>query len=69
MTLNSSLLLDSVKLYVADYMKKFDASHDFQHVLRVHSKALALFEKEQDNYPSMKKEVVELAAFMHDIVS
>ena len=42
---------------------QFDASHDFEHVLRVEQNALAI----ADSYEDVDTETLQLAIYLHDV--
>ena len=64
-------LLNRVESFVKSYMSqpRFDASHDYAHVLRVVNLAKHILEIEQNLYPSVRYEpmIVQLAALLHDV--
>ncbi|KAF2755526.1 hypothetical protein EJ05DRAFT_502982 [Pseudovirgaria hyperparasitica] len=66
---NTLELFKSVKGYVKTYMAKFDASHDFNHILRVLALANRIYTTEITNYPQAQYDpsAVFLAALLHDI--
>ncbi len=61
-------ILDQVYLFVQNFFKdpKFDASHDFEHVLRVTKNALVIFDDEKNN-ASFDPFIVLLGALLHDV--
>lgn len=65
----SSDLYRNVYAYVQDYMKRYDASHDFQHVLRVLALAKRLLAAEQAANPDRRihRPAVILGALLHDV--
>ena len=58
-------IIENTELYVADYMSKYDISHDFNHVIRVKNMATTIAISEDmfsnDIY------IIQLGALMHDI--
>ena len=64
-------LLNRVQIFVQDYMSqpRFDASHDYSHVLRVVNLARHILRVELAENPHVRYEqmLVELAALMHDV--
>ncbi|KAI8912557.1 hypothetical protein EDD86DRAFT_113154 [Gorgonomyces haynaldii] len=59
----SFLLMDHVKQKVAEIMKRYDASHDLEHVKRVVSLGHIIYDQE----PHGDRETVELACWLHDV--
>lgn len=55
--------------YVEEYMSRYDASHDFNHILRVLALAKHILAKEIEANPWKKfhKQTVILAALLHDV--
>lgn len=64
-------LLNRVQIFVQDYMPqpRFDASHDYSHVLRVVNLSRHILRAELIESPHMRYDqmVVELAALLHDV--
>lgn len=64
-------LLNRVQIFAQDYMSqpRFDASHDYSHVLRVVNLSRHILRVELVENPHMRYDqiVVELAALMHDV--
>lgn len=60
-------LIDKVKAYVEVYMNNFDASHDFQHILRVVGLAHLLASKMPSTSPALDRTTITLAALLHDV--
>ncbi|MCJ1367657.1 hypothetical protein MMC16_006791 [Acarospora aff. strigata] len=62
-------LIEDVKNYVKDYMSHFDASHDYQHIVRV--LALAQHIEREETMASTRvpydRAVIILAALLHDV--
>ncbi|KAG5801247.1 hypothetical protein H9Q74_012521 [Fusarium xylarioides] len=56
-------LIGKVTKYVEEYMSKYDASHDFNHIKRV----LRLSQHIQSHTPSTRQDLVTLAALLHDV--
>ncbi|KAK5987076.1 hypothetical protein PT974_11194 [Cladobotryum mycophilum] len=52
-----------VTAYVEDFMSHYDPSHDFNHIRRVLHNALAI----QAQTPGTNREIVRLAALLHDV--
>lgn len=65
----SSDIYRAVYAYVQQYMSRFDASHDFQHVLRVLAMAKYILAEELEKNPwkKLRKQAVILAALLHDV--
>lgn len=57
-------LINKVSSYVADYMSRFDASHDYEHILRVYYLARMIATREAYHY---NLHVIELASLLHDV--
>ncbi|RBR00986.1 hypothetical protein FVER53590_02857 [Fusarium verticillioides] len=57
------VLIGKVTNYVEEYMSKYDASHDFNHIKRV----LRLSQHIQSRTPSTRQDLVTLAALLHDV--
>ena len=62
-------LLEEVKTYVQSYMDQFDASHDYQHILRVCSLAhsVATREVQLDSTLHYHSHIITLASLLHDV--
>ncbi|WPH00945.1 Hypothetical protein R9X50_00377900 [Acrodontium crateriforme] len=65
-------LYQSIYGYVEAYMSNYDASHDFNHILRVVALAKKIFYLESqlplnENFKSVNWPTVILAAFLHDV--
>ncbi|KAL9062496.1 MAG: hypothetical protein Q9161_009797, partial [Pseudevernia consocians] len=62
-------LIMKTKTFVADYMKKFDLSHDYTHVLRVLNLAKRIRVREQLRNPSVcyDTKLITLASLLHDV--
>ena len=58
--------LTKIKSFSQEYMKQFDGSHDFYHVLRVRHLALQIYEQEKDRC-ILDPLIIEIAALMHDV--
>ncbi|KAF4439829.1 hypothetical protein F53441_12452 [Fusarium austroafricanum] len=56
-------LINKVTSYVEQYMSSYDASHDFNHIKRV----LRLSHHIQSHTPSTRRDLVTLAALLHDV--
>lgn len=56
-------MITQIKDSVKEIYENYDASHDFQHIERVLQNAEAILETE----PTADKEVVRLAALLHDV--
>lgn len=58
-----------VEAFVQDYMSRFDASHDFQHIQRVVRLAKHIATSEHQKKPDVYFDLnlVELAALLHDV--
>ncbi|KAH8169224.1 HD domain-containing protein [Sarocladium implicatum] len=56
-------LMASVKAYVQEYMSHYDASHDFNHILRV----VSLARRIQPTVPNTSLPLVTLCALLHDV--
>jgi uncharacterized protein len=65
----STELFATVHDYVRDYMSRYDASHDFNHILRVLALAKHIRAQEIRANPSkpLSYEIVVLAALLHDV--
>ncbi|KAK7526523.1 HD domain-containing protein [Phyllosticta citriasiana] len=64
----NAALFESVKDCVKDYMTRYDASHDFYHILRVLGMAkLILAETQEEGRQGLDETAVFLAALLHDI--
>ena len=57
-------LINKVSSYVADYMSRFDASHDYEHILRVYYLARIIANREAYHY---NLHIIELASLLHDV--
>jgi uncharacterized protein len=55
--------------FVHDWMSHADASHDFQHILRVFNLAMKILDAERQAHPERKydEKVVSYAAVLHDV--
>ncbi|GAB7340668.1 hypothetical protein MBLNU457_7060t2 [Dothideomycetes sp. NU457] len=62
-------ILDPIRRFVKDYMSRFDASHDWNHILRVVSLAKQILVQESPPIGQMRcdDQVVYLTALLHDI--
>ncbi|TDZ49516.1 Uncharacterized protein CTRI78_v008119 [Colletotrichum trifolii] len=63
---NQDELVAKVTAYVQDYMAKYDASHDFNHIKRV----VSLAHRIHDQHPStsnLDKHTITLSALLHDV--
>lgn len=62
-------LLDQVRAYVEHYMSKYDASHDYNHILRVYKLAKTIEAQEQKLNPKngYRSDLVTLASLLHDV--
>jgi uncharacterized protein len=67
--LDMEKLILSVNDFVRGYMNQFDASHDFQHILRVVGLAKHIETKERALHPEVSYDanVIALASLLHDI--
>ncbi|KAK5109225.1 hypothetical protein LTR62_007207 [Meristemomyces frigidus] len=65
----SSQLYGGIYEYVKQYMSRYDASHDFNHVLRVLATAKHILAKEAAAHPATtyNSKAVILAALLHDV--
>ena len=61
--------LHRVYVFVEEFFRdpRFDASHDFAHVKRVTSNAIAIFDEEQNKSPQLTPMTVLLGALLHDV--
>ncbi|KAF2478633.1 hypothetical protein BDY17DRAFT_258301 [Neohortaea acidophila] len=68
-TFESSELYKGVYDYVKQYMSRFDASHDFNHILRVEALANHILREEQRENPDKEfdNQTIVLAALLHDV--
>ena len=68
-SLGQSDLVQKTMASVAEYMKPYDASHDYRHIEQVLSNALHIYEVESATHPevSYDKVKVMLAALIHDV--
>lgn len=64
-----SALYQGVYAYVKKYMSRYDASHDFNHILRVLGLSKHILAKELESNPDKKyhKQAILLAALLHDV--
>ena len=64
-----SALYQGVYAYVKEYMSRYDASHDFNHILRVLALSKHILAKELESNPTRKyhKQAILLAALLHDV--
>lgn len=64
-------LIQKVTLYVQDYMKNWDGSHDFGHIKRVVSVAHAIYDEitrtGTGSLPPLDRTVITLGALLHDV--
>lgn len=64
-------LIRKVTVYVQDYMKNWDGSHDFGHIKRVVSVAHAIYDEmnrtEAGSFPLLNRTVITLGALLHDV--
>ncbi|KAM3512157.1 hypothetical protein MY11210_004221 [Beauveria gryllotalpidicola] len=60
-------VLEFVATSVQGHMAGFDASHDFNHVIRVVALAKSIMVAERDSKPTIDPAVVLLAALLHDV--
>jgi uncharacterized protein len=62
-------LIDQTRDYVYEYMKRYDPSHDFTHILRVLHNAHAIEASEHQLNPetNLDSNVITLAALLHDV--
>ena len=62
-------LITKVLSYVEDYMSRFDASHDYEHILRVYSLARTISAREAHLLPPIhyNPNVIALASLLHDV--
>ncbi|KAI9716518.1 MAG: hypothetical protein M1812_005249 [Candelaria pacifica] len=62
-------LIAQVKVYVKEYMSRYDASHDYNHVLRVLalSHQIAAQEIQGNLTPQYDSSIITLAALLHDV--
>ncbi|KAF4633029.1 hypothetical protein G7Y89_g5101 [Cudoniella acicularis] len=64
-------LIPKVTEYVHEYMSKFDASHDFDHIKRVVGLARTIYLEIQTtnapNQPNLDPDIITLAALLHDV--
>ncbi|TKA72042.1 hypothetical protein B0A49_03371 [Cryomyces minteri] len=67
--LTDNELMNSVKAYVREYMSLYDASHDYNHVLRVLALSTRILSSEQCDNPTIYYDTaaVSLAALLHDV--
>ena len=58
-----------VKSYVEDYMCRFDASHDYEHILRVYYLARTISAREAHLVPpaNYNPNLIALASLLHDV--
>ncbi|KAK4452345.1 hypothetical protein QBC34DRAFT_377355 [Podospora aff. communis PSN243] len=59
-------LVQAVTAYVKEYMSKYDASHDWSHILRVVGLARYIYSK-SENRADLDLRVIQLAALLHDV--
>ena len=61
--------LHLVYVFVEEFFRdpRFDASHDFAHVKRVTSNAIAIFDEEQNRLPQLNPMTILLGALLHDV--
>lgn len=61
--------LHQVYVFVEEFFRdpRFDASHDFAHVKRVTSNAIAIFDEEQNKSPQLTPMSILLGALLHDV--
>ncbi|KAJ5094895.1 hypothetical protein N7532_007186 [Penicillium argentinense] len=63
-------LVNKAAIYVKDYMSRFDASHDWQHILRVMALAHRIYHtmtaNSQHGYP-LSLRTITLSALLHDV--
>ena len=62
-------LITKVLSYVEDYMSRFDASHDYEHILRVYYLARTISTREAHLLPPIhyNPNVIALASLLHDV--
>ena len=62
-------LTTKVKSYVEDYMSRFDASHDYEHILRVFNLARTISAREAHLVPPVhyNPNLIALASLLHDV--
>lgn len=62
-------LITKVLLYVEDYMSRFDASHDYEHILRVYYLSRTISAREAHLLPPVhyNPNVIALASLLHDV--
>ena len=62
-------LITKVLSYVEDYMSRYDASHDYEHILRVYYLARTISAREAHLLPSVhyNSNVIALASLLHDV--
>ena len=62
-------LITKVLSYVDDYMSRFDASHDYKHIIRVYSLARRISASEAHLVPSVRydRDLIALASLLHDV--
>lgn len=65
--LSSNTLLSRTTAFVKTYMARYDASHDWQHILRVLRTARQIHSHEAISNPSLDEQTVMLAALLHDV--
>jgi uncharacterized protein len=62
---NMEALIPVVRKRVEEYMSHYDASHDFQHILRVVHSAHRIYDSMDTS--GMSRDIVTLAALLHDV--
>jgi len=62
-TIDASIMLESIKSIVKEMLESHDPAHDFQHVIRVYNNARLIGKKEEANM-----EILLPAVLLHDIV-
>lgn len=62
-------LIEKTRAYVEDYMKGYDPSHDYSHLLRVRQTAHNIEADQRTKYPNLviDSTVVTLSALLHDV--
>ena len=62
-------LITKVKSCVEDYMSRFDASHDYAHILRVYNLARTISAREAHLVPPVhyNPNIIALASLLHDV--
>jgi len=59
-------LVQAITAYVKEYMKNYDASHDFHHIRRVVGLARHIY-SQTSNKDDLDLRTIHLAALLHDV--